>query len=150
MAHVHVGERLDARRGENRGRMRVALLLNLAMLVATVVGGILADSLALLADAGHLLSDVGAIAVALIAARLATVAPTAARTFGLQRSEVLGALFNGVALVAISVLIVVAAAGRFSDTPDVGGVGVVVLGLVGLAGNLAATLVLAGGEREDI
>jgi cobalt-zinc-cadmium efflux system protein len=150
MGHVHAGERLDARRSENRARMRVALLLNLAMLAATIVGGILANSLALLADAGHLLSDVGAIAVALIAARLAAVAPTVARTFGLQRGEVLGALFNGIVLVAISVLIVAAAVGRFSDTPDVGGAGVVALGLVGLVGNAAATVVLARGEREDI
>jgi cobalt-zinc-cadmium efflux system protein len=150
MAHVHAAERLDARRAGNRSRMRAALAINLALLVATIVGGILADSLALLADAGHLLSDVGAIALALLAARLAALPPTATRTFGLQRSEVLGALLNGVALVVISVLIVVAAVGRFSNPPDVGGVGVLALGALGLAGNLAATLVLAPGERGDI
>jgi cobalt-zinc-cadmium efflux system protein len=150
MAHVHAAERLDARRAGNRARMRVALAINLALLVATILGGILADSLALLADAGHLLSDVGAIALALLAARLAALPPTATRTFGLQRSEVLGALLNGIALVVISVLIVVAAVGRFSNPPDVGGVGVLALGALGLAGNLAATLVLAPGERGDI
>jgi cobalt-zinc-cadmium efflux system protein len=149
MSHTHA-EHLDARRAGNRARMRAALGLNLAMLVATLAGGILAHSLALLADAGHLLSDVGAIAVALLAARLASVAPTAARTFGLQRSEVLGALFNGVALLVISVLIVVGAVGRLSGTPDVGGAGVLALGALGLLGNLAATFVLLGGEREDI
>jgi cobalt-zinc-cadmium efflux system protein len=120
------------------------------MLVATILGGILADSLALLADAGHLLSDVGALAIALLAARLATRAPTATRTFGLQRSEVLGALFNGITLVVISALIVVGAVSRLSDPPDVGGVGVLALGAVGLLGNLAASIVLLGGEREDI
>ena len=72
--------------------MWVALAINVVMLVAAVVGGILTDSLALLADAGHLLSDVGAIAIGLVAARLAAQAPTPARTFGLQRSEILGAL----------------------------------------------------------
>jgi cobalt-zinc-cadmium efflux system protein len=130
--------------------MAVALAINVALLVATLVGGFLAGSLALLADAGHLASDVGAIAVGLLAARLAGVAPTPARTYGLQRSEVLGALANGVLLLIVAVLIVVEAVGRLGDPPSVDGAGVLVLGLVGLAGNLAATWVLAAGEREDI
>ena len=130
--------------------MWVALAINLAMLVATVVGGILADSLALLADGGHLASDVAAIGIALIAARLASVAPTAARTYGLQRTEVFGALINGIALVVVSALIVFEAVARFSDPPHVAGTAVLLLGLLGLAGNAAATIVLLGGEREDL
>jgi cobalt-zinc-cadmium efflux system protein len=148
--HHHAYHPLELRRARNRVRMGVALALNLAMLAVAVVGGILANSLALLAEAGHLLSDTGAIAIGLIAARLAALAPTPARTFGYQRSEILGALVNGVALVVISVLIVVGAVARLSDPPDVAGTGVLVLGLVGLAGNAAATWVLAGGERNDI
>jgi cobalt-zinc-cadmium efflux system protein len=148
--HEHHHARLDARRAGNRMRMQVALAINIGLLVATVLGGILADSLALLADAGHLFSDVAAIAIALVAARLASVAPTATRTYGLQRSEVLGALVNGVALVVIAALIVFEAIARFSDPPHVAGLGVLVLGLVGLAGNVAATAVLATGEREDL
>jgi cobalt-zinc-cadmium efflux system protein len=145
--HAHA---LDARRAGNRARMAWALAINLGLLAATVVGGILTDSLALLADAGHLLSDVAAIAIGLIAARLASAVPTASRTFGLQRSEVIAALINGVTLVGIAVLIVVEAVDRLSDPPEVAGVGVVVLGAVGLFGNLAATWVLGRGERSDI
>jgi cobalt-zinc-cadmium efflux system protein len=130
--------------------MATALAINVALLVATAVGGLLAGSLALLADAGHLASDVGAIAIGLIAARLAGVAPTPARTYGLQRSEILGALANGVLLLIVTVLIVVEAVTRLGDPPDVGGAGMLVLGLVGLAGNVAATWVLSAGEREDI
>ena len=130
--------------------MSLALAINIALFVATVVGGVLADSLALLADAGHLASDVGAIGVGLLAARLAGVAPTPARTYGLQRSEVLGALANGVLLLVVAVLIVVEALSRLGDPPAVDGVGVLVLGAIGLAGNAAATWVLAAGEREDI
>jgi cobalt-zinc-cadmium efflux system protein len=85
-----------------------------------------------------------------VAARLASVAPTTARTYGLQRSEVLAALVNGIALVVISALIVFEAIARFSDPPDVGGAGVLALGLVGLAGNAAATALLSAGEREDL
>jgi cobalt-zinc-cadmium efflux system protein len=148
--HHHVHHPLELRRARNRGRMWVALAINLAMLVVAVVGGILAHSLALLAEAGHLGSDAGAIAIGLVAARLAARAPTPARTFGYQRSEILGALVNGVALVVVSVLIVVGAVTRLSDPPEVAGAGVLVLGLVGLAGNAVATWVLATGERSDI
>jgi cobalt-zinc-cadmium efflux system protein len=144
--HAH----LDARRAANRRRMLLALAINLAMLVATVVGGILAGSLALLADGGHLASDVAAIGIALVAARLASVAPTPARTYGLQRTEIFGALINGIALVVVSALIVFEAVARFSDPPHVAGTAVLLLGLLGLAGNAAATMVLMAGEREDL
>jgi cobalt-zinc-cadmium efflux system protein len=150
VAHPHHHGHLDARRAANRRRMLAAFGINLAMLAATIVGGILAHSLALLADGGHLASDVAAIVIALVAARLASVAPTETRTYGLQRSEVLGALVNGVALVIVSALIVFEAIARFSDPPDVAGAGVLALGLLGLAGNAAATAVLFAGEREDL
>ena len=148
--HSHSHSGLDARRAGNRSRMAVALAINSALLVATVVGGLLTGSLALLADAGHLLSDVGAIAIGLVAARLAARAPTPARTFGLQRSEVLGALANGILLVVIAVLIVVEALGRFGSAPDVSGGGMLAVGIAGLAGNIAATWVLASGDRDDL
>lgn len=145
--HSHA---LDARREDSRRRMWIALGINGGLLVAEAIGGIVTGSLALLADAGHLLSDVGAIVLALIAVRLATLPAAGRRTFGYQRSEVLAALVNGLTLVAISIVIAVAAIGRFGDPPEIDGWGVLALGLVGLAGNLAATVVLARGQREDI
>ena len=108
--------------------MAVALAINVGAAGRDRGRGILTGSLALLADAGHLLSDVGAIVIGLVAARLAGRAPTPARTFGLQRSEVLGALVNGVLLVVISVLIVVEALGRFGSAPDVSGGGMLAVG----------------------
>jgi len=130
--------------------MWIALAINAGLLVAEAIGGVLTGSLALLADAGHLLSDVGSIVLALIAARLAALPAAGRRTFGYQRSEVLAALVNGLLLVAVSVGIAIAAVGRFSDPPAIAGGGVLALGLLGLAGNLAATLVLARGQRQDI
>jgi cobalt-zinc-cadmium efflux system protein len=127
-----------------------ALGINLSLLVAEAIGGIVTGSLAVLADAGHVLSDVGAIALALIAARLASLPAAGRRTFGYQRSEVLAALVNGVLLVIVSVAICVAAFGRFSDPPELEGWGVLALGIFGLAGNVVATLILARGQREDI
>jgi len=130
--------------------MSVALWINVGLLLVEAVGGVLTGSLAVLADAGHLLSDVGSIVLALLAARLAAMPAAGRRTFGYQRSEVLAALVNGVLLVAVSVAIAVEAIGRLSHPPSISGAGVLVLGALGLAGNAAAALVLARGEREDI
>jgi cobalt-zinc-cadmium efflux system protein len=130
--------------------MWVALGINAAMLVAEAVGGVLTGSLAVLADAGHLLSDVGAIGLALFAASLATRPAGGRMTFGYQRSEILAALTNGLLLVVVSVVIGVEAIGRLGDPPQIDGLGVLGLGLLGLAGNVAATIVLARGEREDV
>ncbi len=130
--------------------MLVALAINVGLFLAEAIGGFLTGSLAVLADAGHLLSDVGSIVLALIAARLASMPAAGQRTFGYQRSEVLAALVNGLLLVAVSIAIAIAAIGRFSDPPGIDGWGVLALGAFGLAGNLAATLVLARGQRQDI
>jgi cobalt-zinc-cadmium efflux system protein len=130
--------------------MTMALAINVTMLVAGIVGGILTGSLALLADAGHVVSDVGAIVLGLGAAALAARAGGSRRTFGYQRGEVIAALVNGVTLVAIAVVISAAAIGRLGDPPEIDGVGVLVLGFFGLLGNALAAWVLAGGEREDI
>lgn len=130
--------------------MLVALAINVGLFIAEAVGGFLTGSLAVLADAGHLLSDVGSIVLALIAARLASMPAAGQRTFGYQRSEVLAALVNGLLLVAVSIAIAIAAVGRFSDPPGIDGWGVLALGALGLAGNLAAALVLARGQRQDI
>jgi cobalt-zinc-cadmium efflux system protein len=127
-----------------------ALGINVGLLLAEAVGGIITGSLAVLADAGHLLSDAGSIVLALIAARLASLPAAGRRTFGYQRSEVLAALVNGLLLVAVSVAVAIAALGRFSDPPEIDGWGVLALGVFGLAGNVAATIVLSRGQRDDI
>jgi cobalt-zinc-cadmium efflux system protein len=130
--------------------MWVALAINGGMLVAEAVGGVLTGSLAVLADAGHLLSDVGAIALALFAASLATRPAGGRMTFGYQRSEILAALVNGLLLVAVALAVAYAAVGRLGDPPEIDGLGVLALGVLGLLGNVAATAVLARGERSDV
>jgi cobalt-zinc-cadmium efflux system protein len=130
--------------------MWIALAINASMVLVAAVGGVLTGSLAVLADAGHLLSDAGSIVLALIAVRLAALPASGRRTFGYQRSEVLAALVNGLLLVAVSIVVAIAAFGRFGDPPEIDGWGVLALGVLGLAGNLAATVVLARGQREDV
>lgn len=130
--------------------MWIALGINVGMLVAEAVGGVLTGSLAVLADAGHLLSDVGAIGLALFAASLAARPAAGRMTFGYQRSEIFAALINGLLLVAVAVAVAVAAIGRLGDPPEIDGLGVLGLGLFGLLGNLGATVVLSRGERADV
>ena len=148
--HLHHDHDHGISRAGNRSRMRVALAINLVLLVAGVAGALLFDSVALLADAGHVLSDVGAIAIGLFAAAMAMRPPDQRRTFGFQRGEILAALVNGLTLVAVAVLVILEAIGRLSDPPEVDGVGVLVVGVIGLAGNVAATVALAGGDRKDV
>ncbi|MBS1882402.1 MAG: cation transporter [Actinobacteria bacterium] len=149
-SHGFGAHALEARREDSRRRLVVALGINLVLLLAEAIGGILTGSLAVLADAGHLLSDVGSIVLALIAARLAARPASGRRTFGYQRSEVLAALVNGLTLVAVSVIIGIEAIGRFSNPPEIAGGGVLALGVLGLLGNAAATVYLARGGREDV
>src|SRR3954449_7424847 len=138
--HHHHHHRTDDSR-----RMRIVLLINLVMLAAGIAGGVIFDSLALLADAGHVLTDIGAIALALSASWLAARPSGPQRTFGFRRTEILAALANGVTLVAVSVFIFIEAAMRLSDPPDVAGGGVLIVGALALAGNALATWILMRG-----
>ncbi|MEO6067772.1 MAG: cation diffusion facilitator family transporter [Gemmatimonadota bacterium] len=119
-------------------RLWVVLVLTLVTLVAEVIGAWVSGSLALLADAGHLLTDAAAVALTLLTAWLATHPATDKRTYGHLRWEVLGALINGAALVALSLWIVVEAVSRFrTPTPVRGGV-LLVVAVAGLIANLVA------------
>jgi cobalt-zinc-cadmium efflux system protein len=130
--------------------MALALAINLVLVVAGVAGAFVFDSVALFADAGHVLSDAAAIGIGLFAAVIAARPAHGRRTFGFGRTEIIAALVNGVLLVGVAVLVFVEAIGRLSDPPDVVGGGVIAIGVVGLAGNLAATLVLLSGDRSDL
>ncbi|MEA2284600.1 MAG: cobalt-zinc-cadmium efflux system protein, partial [Solirubrobacteraceae bacterium] len=118
--------------------LAVALGLIAAFMVVEVVAGLLASSLALLSDAAHMLTDAGAIALALVAARLAA-RPAAGRfTFGLGRAEILSAQINGAALLVLAGVIATAALRRLSSPPEVDGAFVVAVGLTGAVVNVAA------------
>ncbi len=115
-----------------------------------VVVGILASSLALLSDAAHMLTDAGAIALALVAARLAGRPAQGGYTFGLKRAEILSAQINGVTLVALAAVIVFEGIRRLISPPDVEGAAVVAVALAGIVVNLLATFVLAGADRRSL
>ena len=115
-----------------------------------VVVGLLASSLALLSDAAHMLTDAGAIALALLAARLASRPAGGGFTFGLRRAEILSAQVNGATLVALAAVVVYEGIRRLIDPPDVEGVPVLAVAVAGIAVNLAATAILAGADRRSL
>ena len=134
----------------DRGRLRIALALILGFMAVEVVAGILASSLALLSDAAHMLTDAGAIALALVAARLADRPAAGGYTFGLKRAEILSAQLNGATLLALAAVITYEGIRRLVDPPDVEGATVLVVAIAGIAVNLAATSVLAGANRRSL
>jgi cobalt-zinc-cadmium efflux system protein len=139
--HVHT---------DDTRRLALALVLILGLMAGEVVAGILADSLALLSDAAHMLTDAGAIALALFAARLARRPAHGGFTFGFRRAEILSAQLNGATLVALALVIVIEGIRRIADPPDVEGLVVLVVALVGIVVNLAATMILAGANRRSL
>jgi cobalt-zinc-cadmium efflux system protein len=127
-----------------------ALGLIAAFMVAEVVTGAVAGSLALLADAGHMLTDVGALAASIWAARLARRPAGGVWTYGLKRAEILSAAVNGVTLAAVGLVIVVEGIRRLVSPPPVTGAIVLAVALVGVVINLLATWVLAKGDRSSL
>jgi cobalt-zinc-cadmium efflux system protein len=142
--HTHA---VSSRR--NRRALGTALLLIAGFMVVEVVAGLLSGSLALLADAAHMLSDAGGLALAYFAAWLASRPATPQRSFGSGRAEILAALANGVALVALSIWIFVAAVARLGDPPEVPGGWILLVGLAGLAINALAALVLVRAATQS-
>jgi cobalt-zinc-cadmium efflux system protein len=149
---MHHQHGLDDRALRNRRALGMALVLIAGFTAVELVAGLLAGSLALLADAAHMVSDTASLALAFFAAWLAMRPATPRRSFGFRRAEILAALFNGVALVAVSIWIFVAAIGRLGDPPEVPGGWILVVGVAGLAVNVAAAWVLAraGGESLNV
>ena len=119
-------------------------------MVVEVVVGILAGSLALLSDAAHMLTDAGALALALVAIRLARRPAAGAMTYGLGRSEIVAAAINGSTLLVLGLLFVFESVRRLIDPHPVEGGAVLVVALAGVVVNLAATWVLAGANRESL
>ena len=137
-------------RAESRRRLAVVLGISAVVMVAEAVGGWVAHSLALLADAGHMLADVGALGLALGVAYLARRPATAERTFGLLRLEILAALVNGAALLAISIGVAIEALHRLRDPAPVQGALLAAVAGLGLVANVAGATLLHRGHNHSL
>ena len=146
MAHDHAHVHADA----DVGPLARALVLILAFMAAEVAVGLLARSLALLADAAHMLVDAVALGLSVYAARLALRPPSGRMTYGFRRAEILSAQANAITLLLLGVLIVVEAIHRLITPPNVHGPLVVVTAVVGAGVNVVALRQVAGANRENL
>jgi cobalt-zinc-cadmium efflux system protein len=142
--HGHAG-------GATERRIFWAMVLIAAFTVVELAGGLLAGSLALVAEGGHMLADAAALALAFVSIRVARRPADPARSYGDHRLEVLAAFVNGLALLALVAWIVVEAARRLLLAPvAIAGDAMLALALLGLVVNLAGVAILAGGDRASL
>jgi cobalt-zinc-cadmium efflux system protein len=142
-AHHH---RLDA----DRRALGAALAIVVAVMAAELAAGVVAHSLALLADAGHMVTDAGALVFGLVAARMAARPASGRWTFGYSRLEILAAQTNGIALALVAVWVVYSAVRRLISPHEVHGGIVLAVALGGAAASLLAGAFLARASRESL
>ena len=143
--HHHAGSLFG-----HRSQLAWALGLAAFYMVVEAIGGLWTGSLALLADAAHMLSDSGALALSLFAVWAARRPATDERTFGFYRTEILAALVNGAALVAISMFIVVEAWGRWRSPVEIKGPEMMAIAAGGLLVNLVSLKILSPGRSDSL
>ena len=147
--HDH-GHAAGAPGTEHVRRLRIALVLTGVFLVAEVVGGLLSNSLALLADAGHMLTDVAALGLSLFVAWFVRHPVTPQKSYGYLRWEILAAFLNGGTLLLISAWIVFEALLRIRSPEPVGSSLMLGVAVVGLLVNVGSAWILHGSRNESL
>lgn len=141
-ADAHMLEGADSRR-----TFVLALAVTAVFAVVEFVGGWMANSLALMGDAGHMITDSGALALGALAAGVSRIGTTGRYTYGLQRAEVIGALLNVFFMYGVVALIGAAAVDRLRNPPEVAGPTVIIIATIGLGVNLLVMNILHHGEQ---
>ncbi|WP_177386716.1 cation diffusion facilitator family transporter [uncultured Campylobacter sp.] len=136
----------------NKVVLRNSFLIISAFMLIEVAGGFATNSLALLSDAGHMLSDAAALGLSLFAFKFGERKGNLQKTFGYRRIEILAATINAVTLIVIAVFIVIEAARRLQNPPEVATAGMLAISTLGLAVNIVVALyMLRGGDvRENV
>jgi cobalt-zinc-cadmium efflux system protein len=133
-------------RDEERSRLQVVLAVTALYFATELVGGWLVNSLALLSDAVHMLTDIAALCLGLITLWISSRPATAGKTYGYQRAEILGALFNGLMLWLLVAFLWFEAAERLRNPPSVNGLPVMIIAVVGIAMNIAFAWITLGSQ----
>ena len=144
MASAHHHDAHGASRAREPRALKLALGLIIAFMAAEVTAGIIVSSLALLSDAAHMVTDAAALALALVAARVARRPAQGAMTYGLGRVEILSAQGNGATLLVLALVIVYVAITRLLSPHEVGGATMIAVACAGIVVNLVAARILAG------
>jgi len=126
----------------NQRNLLIVLSITALVMIAEIIGGLLANSLALLSDAGHMLTDILALGLSIVAMRFAQKPPTASKTFGFYRLEILAAFFNGLLLLFVSFYIFYEAYHRLLHPEEIKGLFMLVVAFIGLLANGVGIVVL--------
>ncbi|MFF1392847.1 cation diffusion facilitator family transporter [Streptomyces sp. NPDC058287] len=132
------------------GRLRIALGITLTVMVVEIVGGVLADSLALVADAAHMATDALGLGMALLAIHFANRPASEQRTFGFARAEILAALANCLLLLGVGGYVLVEAIQRFMEPAETEGGLTIVFGVIGLVANMISLSILVRGQKDSL
>jgi cobalt-zinc-cadmium efflux system protein len=132
------------------GRLRIALGITLTVMVVEIVGGLLADSLALVADAAHMATDALGLGMALLAIHFANRPASEQRTFGFARAEILAALANCLLLLGVGGYVLVEAIQRFMEPAETQGGLTIVFGVIGFVANMISLSILVRGQKESL
>ncbi|MGD9107419.1 MAG: cation diffusion facilitator family transporter [Desulfobacterales bacterium] len=141
----HIHQPIEPDNGEhyaNQRKLLIALSITTIVMIAEIIGGLLANSLALLSDAGHMLTDILALGLSLAAMKFAKKPPTPSKTFGFHRLEILAAFFNGMLLFFISFYIFYEAYHRLVQPEEIKGLFMLVVAFIGLLANGVGILLL--------
>ncbi len=146
-----------ARAGQRHvGRLTAAFAIIFTFFIVEAIAGFVTNSLALLSDAAHMLTDVLGIGMALAAIQLASrfadrsESERSRHTFGLYRLEILAAFINALFLFGVAIWVLIEAAQRLTQEPEILGVQMLVVALLGLIANVVAFLLLREGSKESI
>jgi cobalt-zinc-cadmium efflux system protein len=148
--HAHGAPTTGTAAAAYRGRLRVALSITLTVMVVEIVGGLMADSLALVADAAHMATDAVGLGMALLAIHFANRPPSGNRTFGYARAEILAALANCLLLLGVGGYVLYEAIHRFVTPADTEGGLTIVFGLIGLVANTISLTLLLRGQKDSL
>ncbi|MBW2055496.1 MAG: cation transporter [Deltaproteobacteria bacterium] len=141
--HIHQPIAPDhGEHGANQRKLFIALLITAIVMIAEIIGGLMANSLALLSDAGHMLTDILSLGLSLAAMKLAQKPPTPSKTFGFHRLEILAAFFNGMLLFFMSFYIFYEAYHRLLQPEEIKGLFMLIVAFIGLLANGAGILLL--------
>ncbi|HEY4716187.1 MAG TPA: cation diffusion facilitator family transporter [bacterium] len=144
----HINKRNKA--FSERRSIKIALAITAVMAVVEVIGGILANSIALIGDAGHMLTDTIAILLSYIAMFIASKPPTSRKTFGFHRFEILAAFINGTTLVIVAVYLFYESFRRFFNPPEVDGAVMFAVAILGLIANIVGVYFLRKVEKSNL
>jgi cobalt-zinc-cadmium efflux system protein len=148
MSHNHHHHHIDPNAGD--ARVALAILVNIGLTIAQVIGGLFSGSLALIADALHNFSDAIALIIAFAARRIARRPSDETMTFGYARIEIVAALINYTTLIVLSIYLLYEAAIRFADPQPIDGWLVIIIAIVALAVDLVTALLTFALSKESI